>query len=417
MAEPSGCVIVGAGPSGACLALHLARQGVPVTLVETTLSPGGRFRGEALMPHGLEVLAAMELLPLPAPIPQRPLQGWRYVVNGHDWFRLSEPLESGVGHPCTLISQPALLQHLLSELEGFAHVSLLLEQSAETLLWQGDRIAGVRLNDGRELPARVVVAADGRGSRLRQQAGLALERLGHGFDLLWFQLQQADPGPLAGEFVTLIGPAGICSAFASASGTVQVGWVQPQGKQQGLDWAEQLAAQSPCDLAPWWRQQAETFQAPIRWRVQVGHARRWWRPGLLLLGDAAHPMSPVRAQGINLALRDAWVAGCELGTLLREQTPNTALDAALARIEAQRRPEISRLQRHQAAETVKGLLLLRQPQLRRLAAASAPWLGALVAQRWRHEQRPFRQGISTLTGLKGCGPAAVATRPRALPPQ
>ena len=408
-------MIVGAGPGGACLALHLARQGVPLTLVETMRSPGGRFRGEALMPHGLEVLAAMELLPMPAPIPQCPLQGWRYVVNGHDWFRLREPLESGGGRRCTLISQPALLQHLLRELQQFDHVALLQEQTAETLLWQGERIAGVRLNDGRELPARVVVAADGRSSRLRHQAGLALEQLGPGFELLWFQLQEADPGPLAGEFVTLIGPAGICSAFASASGSVQVGWVQPQGKHHRLDWAEQLAAQSPGDLAPWWRQQAEAFKTPNRLRVQVGHAQRWWQPGLLLLGDAAHPMSPVRAQGINLALRDAWVAGCELGPLLREQAPEPALDAALARIEAQRRPEISGLQRHQAAETAKGMLLLHQPQLRRLAAASAPWLGSLVARRWRHEQRPFRQGIGTPTGLNRS--AAAATAPRALPPQ
>ena len=387
------CVIVGAGPAGACLALLLARRGVAVTLVESRRTPGGRFRGEALMPHGLEVLAAMGLLPLPREIPQRPLLGWRYAVNGHDWFRLAEPLEPGGGRCCTLISQTEFLQHLLNELQTLAPASVRLEQSAEALLWDGDRVRGVRLGDGTELAARLVVAADGRGSRLRQQAGLELEHSGSDFELLWFQLPEADPSPLAGEFVTLIGEEGICSAFASARGSVQVGWVQPQRRREGAGWAERLAAQSPPDLAPWWRRQAGAFHTPNRLRVQVGHARRWWRPGLLLLGDAAHPMSPVRAQGINLALRDSWVAARELAPLLQGPESAQAMEDALCRIEQQRRPEISTLQRHQAAETAKGFLLQQQPQLRWLAASSAPWLSQLVARRWRHEQVPLRHGL------------------------
>jgi 2-polyprenyl-6-methoxyphenol hydroxylase-like FAD-dependent oxidoreductase len=349
------------------------------------------------MPHGLHVLDAMGLLPLPPVIPQQPLSGWRFAVNGHDWFRLSEPLEPAGTLRCTLISQPALLRHLLRHLEANAGVSLLQGNAAETLLWQGERVTGVRLSDGRALHAPLVVAADGRGSRLRQQADLALAQLGNSFELLWFLLPHADATPLAGEFITLIGPAGLCSAFPSAAGGVQVGWVQAPGVRTELDWGERLAAQSPADLAPWWREHGEGFGSPGRLRVQVGQARRWWQPGLLLLGDAAHPMSPVRAQGINVGLRDAWVAARELGPLLRQGPPtDPALAAALARIEAQRRPEITGLQRRQAAETAKGQLLMRQPPLRGLAAGTAAWLGPVLARRWRHEQAPFRQGITVL---------------------
>jgi len=134
-------------------------------------------------------------------------------------------------------------------------------------------------------------------------------------------------------------------------------------------------------------------------------AERWWRPGLLLLGDAAHPLSPVRAQGINLALRDAWVAGQELLPLLSRLTGqpwqpgpalNAALDTAFTRIEALRRPEVSRLQQLQAAETARGRLLLEQPWLRRLLVGSAPLMGPAIAARWRHDQQLLRHGVSPL---------------------
>jgi len=114
--------------------------------------------------------------------------------------------------------------------------------------------------------------------------------------------------------------------------------------------------------------------------VQVGMAETWWKPGLLLLGDAAHPMSPVRAQGINMALRDAWVAAQHLHDL--------------AAIEAARRPEIEQLQQLQAEETSRGELLRRQGGLRCLIAATAPWIGNALRSHWCHQQKPLRLGLT-----------------------
>lgn len=397
-------VIVGAGPAGASLALLLARRGLPVVLVEASSSPARQFRGEALMPHGLAALAAMDLLPLPAGIPQRPLAGWRVLLNGQELFRLDEPLEPAPGPSCTLISQPALLEHLLSQLRLQPRVRLLAGQRVQALLWQGERITGVRLADGQPLAAALVVAADGRGSLLRQQAAIPLRQTGSPFELLWFRLDTPEPDPLAGLFTTLVGPSGLFSAFAGAQGTVQVGWLQPpkhgNGPASAADGLERLAAQSPGDLAAWWRQQRGHLGAVSRLQVRVGHAERWWRPGLLLLGDAAHPMSPVRAQGINLALRDAWVAAQELGALAEQRAGaplnGAELDAALARIEQRRREEVTTLQALQEQEAQRGRLLLGQPALRRLLAAAAPWAGAAVAHRWRHDQRLLRQGVVPL---------------------
>jgi 2-polyprenyl-6-methoxyphenol hydroxylase-like FAD-dependent oxidoreductase len=410
-------VIVGAGPAGASLALCLARCGQPVTLVEA--SPlerlDRRFRGEALMPHGLAALEAMGLLPLPATVPQRPLAGWCFVLEQRELFRLAEPLESSpAAVPCTLISQPTLLRQWLQNLESLPAARVLLGVRASGLLWRSGRVRGVRLTDGRTLEAPLVVAADGRGSGLRQQAELTLRRAGSPIDLLWFRLDGHDPSPLAGCFTTVVGPTGLFSAFDSASGGVQLGWVVDRQHGKGdsrrsapeddsTPWAERFAALCPPPLAAWLRASADGLQEPVPLRVDVGQAERWWRPGLLLLGDAAHPMSPVRAQGINLALRDACTAAEELLAVLgpageTDESLDRALDGALARIEARRRPESETLQRLQAEETRRGTLLRRQGGLRRTLALAAPWLGPVVARRWRQQQTPLRLGITSLRG-------------------
>jgi 2-polyprenyl-6-methoxyphenol hydroxylase-like FAD-dependent oxidoreductase len=131
-------------------------------------------------------------------------------------------------------------------------------------------------------------------------------------------------------------------------------------------------------------------------------AERWWQPGLLLLGDAAHPMSPVRAQGINGALRDAAVAARQLIELAQPLAPGAspppaAIDARLAAIEAERRPEVSQLQILQAEELRRGELLRQAPALRCLLAATAPLLGGLIGRRWRSQQLQLRKGINRLT--------------------
>jgi 2-polyprenyl-6-methoxyphenol hydroxylase-like FAD-dependent oxidoreductase len=124
-------------------------------------------------------------------------------------------------------------------------------------------------------------------------------------------------------------------------------------------------------------------------------AGRWWKPGLLLLGDAAHPMSPVRAQGINMALRDAWVASQHLIPML--QSPGQLRqDSTLAAIEEARRSEIETLQSLQAQEARRGELLRHNALLRCALAISAPWIGGALGHHWSHLQKPLREGLATL---------------------
>jgi 2-polyprenyl-6-methoxyphenol hydroxylase-like FAD-dependent oxidoreductase len=123
--------------------------------------------------------------------------------------------------------------------------------------------------------------------------------------------------------------------------------------------------------------------------VPVGLAERWHQPGLLLLGDAAHPMSPVRAQGINMALRDSLVAA----SLLSQAEPEE-LDRAAAAVEQQRLPEIQRMHSLQSAEALQGQLVGHTPLLRALLAQGRVLLGPWAQRVWQARQTPLREGLA-----------------------
>ena len=408
-APASRVVIVGAGPAGATLALLLSRAGIGVTLVESNPSQRRSFRGEALMPSGLAALEQMALLPQLEGLPHRPLAGWRFVLNRRELFTAAEPLGGDPQRPCTLVNQPAFLDGVLREALATNHLEFLAQTTAKQLMWQAGRIAGVVLGDGGRLAADLVVACDGRSSRLRQESGLTLSTGSSPIDVLWFDLDgpkpetRPGPSPLQGHFTTVVGHQGVFSLFESATGGVQLGWVldasEPTPQRTPQEWIASFASQCPPDLANWLGQSGTGLQSPTRLSVQVGLAESWWKPGLLLLGDAAHPMSPVRAQGINMALRDAWVAS---QLLIPELQPTAQplgqpkLDSALAAIEHARRGEIETLQTLQAQEAQRGELLRHNALLRCGLAISAPWVGGALGHHWSQLQKPLRIGLANL---------------------
>ncbi|MFM7733921.1 MAG: FAD-dependent monooxygenase [Cyanobium sp.] len=401
-------VIAGAGPAGACLARLLARAGIPVCLVEASRRFDQQFRGQGLMPSGLEALAAMGLWPLPAGIPQRALRGWSFALDRRELFTVAEPM--GSARPCTLIEPGALLRHLRAELQHHPRVRLLEGCSIVGLEERQGAVCGVRLSDGRRLATDLVVACDGRDSKIRQRAALALEGGASPIDVLWFRLPQSACGEilawLGDRFVTLVGRDGSFALFGRADGGVQLGWVIGAGEAEPESWPQRWAALAPAPLAELLlRVPPRAVRGPVRLPVQVGLAPRWQRPGLLLLGDAAHPMSPVRAQGLNMALRDAVVAARHLVPLLASAVEprapgapalQAALTAALERIEAERLPELRAVQALQAEEARRGELLRHRHRLRALLAGTAPLSGPLLALRWRSAQRILRQGTVCL---------------------
>ncbi|NJL36014.1 MAG: monooxygenase [Leptolyngbyaceae cyanobacterium SM1_4_3] len=395
LTQKSQVIVVGAGPAGVTLALLLAKQGITVKLVEASRTFRRTFRGEGLMPSGLNALEQMNFSPILDRIPHRPLDAWKFLINGRLLFQVKEPIEPG-GKPCTLVSQPALLEALVKEAIALPNFELLQGTPVQELVWEGERVSGVRVGGDRRLTADLVIGTDGRNSLLRQKANLPLEQQSKNFDILWFKLADSPQFEAENVFYSVVQGQHAFGLFRSSEGNLQVGWAlrDKTSDWKQVNWAEQLASASPLWLANHFRTHADTLEHPVLLSVVVGHCPRWSVPGLLLLGDAAHPMSPIRAQGINMALRDVIVAANHLISPLR-QREQAAIDGAIAQVQEERSPEILRVQQLQAEEATQADKLGNSALLR-WGVSHTPLLKYPVRWSWLKRQRQLRQGIAPI---------------------
>ena len=343
-------MVVGAGPAGAAVALLLARCGVDVRLVERERSFERVFRGEALMPLGIDALFEMRLGGALEAVPTRTVESWDIWIDGEEVFVIPEAAEELGERAMRVVSQPALLEFVVEEASRYPSFSFERGTRVRGLVRdKGNRVIGVELETGggqEEARADLVIGCDGRGSIVRTRAGLALELLPEQYDVLWFKLPA--PERLREGCSIMIAVAAkqhpaLC--YTSWDGRLQYGLVMPKGglmELRGEDWVGRAARSAPPWLAEHLVTHRDEIEGPTRLNVFVGRAPEWAAPGVLLLGDAAHPMSPVRAQGINLALRDAVVAVNHLVPVHREDGEPGALDAACSAVQAEREPEIAR---------------------------------------------------------------------------
>ncbi|HEY9598817.1 MAG TPA: FAD-dependent monooxygenase [Cyanophyceae cyanobacterium] len=391
-------VIVGAGPTGATLALLLVKRGIAVKLIEASRNFRRVFRGEGLMPSGLDALEQMELSSVLESIPHRPLDGWEVLIENRFLFRVDEPIEPG-GKPCTLVSQPAFLEAVIDEANAYPNFEFIQGSPVQDLLWNERRVSGVKLGDDRSISANLVIGADGRNSVIRLRANIPLEQQSGTFDVLWFKLADSPRFESENIFYSIVRDRNTFGLFHSSEGDLQIGWALHEDapiEWKQVDWSVVLAEASPPWLAEHFRTHAESIEQPVLLSVVVGRCPRWYLPGLLLLGDAVHPMSPIRAQGINMALRDVMVAANHLVPLLREGATNAAIDAVFPQIQAEREPEIIRAQQLQRQEAAQAELLRKNSLLRWGASQFAPLLGKGVRHSWLSRQRQLRQGVTQI---------------------
>ncbi|MEZ2249872.1 MAG: FAD-dependent monooxygenase [Microcoleus sp.] len=389
-------VIVGAGPTGATLALLLVKRGISVTLVEAAKDCYRVFRGEGLMPSGLDAIAQMGLSSMLPSVPHRKIDGWEFIVGDRLLFRVDEPM--GSNQPCTLVSQPPLLEALIAAAQLHPEFELIQGVPVKDLIYSNDRISGVKLADGREISAALVIGTDGRNSVVRQRAGLELVKQQKSIDVLWFKLA-AHPRFVADNvFYSILNDGSAFSVFHGAEdGKLHLAWVlsaEDKTDRKHTDWAETFASRSPLWMAEHFRNCKDTIESPQRLSVVVGRCPRWHQPGILLLGDAAHPMSPVRAQGINMGFRDVIVAANHLVPLLKAGANDEDIDLALSQIQAEREPEIRRAQQLQAQEAWKGEQLRNNGFVRLLMMQLAPFLSERIKQFWVKGQYELRQGVT-----------------------
>ena len=342
-------VVVGGGPAGALLAYLLASRAVSVTLVERQTDFAREFRGEGLAPGGQKMFQEAGLwepfLALPHTLfdraalyfKKRPLAAFR--LDWHD--RL----------PPRFVFQPAMLEMLIAHASAYPAFRFRRGVRVVGPVVDDDRVVGVDLmtDAGTErVPANYVFASDGRFSAMRKAVGLDQPRTPERFDVVWFKLPM--PAFYTGQPVTIRGYFGgghFGLFIPSYDGRLQVGWVIPKGsyhvlRARGITaWIEEIARQVSDDMAAHLRAQSAAVTHPFLLDVVCDCYQRWSRPGLVLLGDAAHPMSPVGAQGINVALRDAVVAANHFVPVLHKADAAAELDAAAEAFYNERIKEVS----------------------------------------------------------------------------
>lgn len=398
-------VIVGAGPAGATLALLLAQRGIEVSLLERRRDFAREFRGEVLMPSGREALEQMGLGALLGEVPTYAAQEFAVFLDGK--IVLGGPLnaEDFGGRPPLAVSQPAFLQGVIDigrQISGFEFLSGI---AVKSLVRDGPRIAGVVVRDPlagggeRTLAADLVVGADGRNSIVRRQMGLAARSMSPPMDVVWCKL----PCPkgwtglraFAGRGHLLIG-------YRTWDDALQLGWVIAKGtfgalRSKGIrDWIDTMANHVPPDLASHLRRHREGITRPFLLDVVSDRVDSWYRPGALVIGDAAHAMSPVGGQGINIALRDAIVAANHLVPALSEHAHYVGVESALGRVEAERLTEVARIQRLQALPPTVVMSRAKYGSLVRRTAALAANVG-LVRRVLASAASDFLYGVTKVS--------------------
>jgi 2-polyprenyl-6-methoxyphenol hydroxylase-like FAD-dependent oxidoreductase len=392
--------IVGSGPAGATLAYLLAKHGVEVTLIEAASSFERVFRGEGLMPSGLYALEQLGLMHLMHQLPYRQIHAWEFVVDGRTVLHVNEPEALGRYRP-TIISQPAFLQAVVVQAQAFPTFRF-IHGTVHALMQDNERVSGVVVRQADQeiqISATVVIGADGRGSTVRRLAGLSLQKLDYDADVLWLRLPVPLPDSNRGTFYGFICGSESLGAYTSWDDSVQFAYLVPRGQQidGNIDWTNRLAEIAPAWMADHIRTHASTLEAPIPLKVVFGRCPQWFRPGVLLLGDAAHPMAPIRAQGINLAFRDVIVAANHLLPLLSSNAAPKKFDQAMQAIQAEREPEIVRCQSLQQSEQHLATRLCQSSLLRGVLTQMSPIVRPLIEKRWLARQKHLRFGLKPIT--------------------
>lgn len=374
-------IVIGAGPAGMMLAYLLAGNGVPVTVLERHPDFHREFRGEILQPS---VAGALEELGLLAPLVD---SGIAVPEAGLSTYQGDRPLGSlGTGRQQVLaVSQPRFLEFLDGRCRRHPHYQLALGTTVKGLLQEGGKVLGVQTPDG-PIEGELVVACNGRNNPLRKTVGLCARTLEDPMSVLWIRLDGRAHRELLEEGLTLnFVPGGMLVAYPTTGDRLQLGWTGREDLMPLLrDPAElrkRLLSLAPRRFHGLVGQLDEQTERQIL-KVHLDRLDRWHVPGLLFLGDAAHTMSPMGGQGVNLAIRDSIVAANHLIAAIQAGSPLD--DAVCQRIEDERRPEIETMQAFQVQSSK--LMFDAPPWVRAMLFTAIPWLNRLGARQGRHVQ-------------------------------
>lgn len=369
-------VIVGAGPGGLIAGLLLARSGVHVAIFEAGPSFERAYRGETITPGTQQIFDDLGLLERVWALGGGDPAGISLTVRGRTY---EIDLVDDPAKRIRQVPQPPLLTLLANEARA-AGASLEMGTRVRGIVRdERSRISGITLSNDRNpetIGSRVVIAADGRFSVVRRDAGIALRTTSVPFDLLWMS------GTGSGKRVhVIVDENEAFVAFPTTAHGAQIGWLIPKGtygpiRAHGLDWIRSRVQRALAHAPTPMQATIERFDDLALLPTVSESAEQWTVPGMLLIGDAAHPMSPVGGQGINVAIADAVVTARRLATLVREGAEDARIDAALLAVERERAGPVERIGRQQ--NLIPGLIKRFGPE--RTLAMLGPLAKALVGK-------------------------------------
>jgi 2-polyprenyl-6-methoxyphenol hydroxylase-like FAD-dependent oxidoreductase len=304
------CCIAGCGPAGAILGLLLARAGLSVVVLEKHADFLRDFRGDTLHPSTLEILDDLGLA-------DRFLQELPHSEVSELQFRLPDGTVMQQDFRAipsrfkfvAFVPQWDFLEFVTREARRYPNFTLLTEAEVTDLLTDDERVVGVRYRTPTgvdEVHAELTVGCDGRTSRVREAAGLLLTETSPPMDVLWFRLSRR---PTDSQSVALRLQPGHFFALINRQEYWQIAYVIPKGayaqvRAAGPEAFRRSIAEGEPELADRVDEIRDWEQVKLL-TVRADRLRRWYRPGLLCIGDAAHAMSPIAGVGINVAIQDA----------------------------------------------------------------------------------------------------------------
>jgi 2-polyprenyl-6-methoxyphenol hydroxylase-like FAD-dependent oxidoreductase len=342
------CCIAGGGPAGMMLGFLLARAGVHVVVLEKHADFYRDFRGDTVHPSTLEVMVELGLIDKFLQLPLQKVETLSAQI-GADHVELVDFRH--LPTHCKFIAltpQWNFLNFLAQHGKRYPTFDLRMQAEATDLIEENGRVVGLiaKTPDGTiAIRADLVVGCDGRHSTVRQKAGFESEDYGAPMDVLWFRLSHKD-GDSADTFGHI--EAGKMMIMLDRGDYWQCAYVIPKGgiervKAEGLDAFRARIV----DMSPFVSDRVEELKS---WddiqllSVTVDRLKKWWRPGLICIGDAAHAMSPIGGVGINMAVQDAVAAANRLAEPLRSER---LTDRDLQAVEERRTPPMRFTQRLQ----------------------------------------------------------------------
>ena len=303
------CCIVGGGPAGMMLGYLLGRAGIETVVLEKHADFFRDFRGDTVHPSTLQVMDELGLIDGFLKVPHQRLQKLEGRF-GDENVRVADLSRLNVKYPfIAMMPQWDFLNFLRESGGRFPSFKVMMNTNATDLVWSGDTVVGVNADTPEgpvEIRAGLTIACDGRHSVMRERARLDVEEIGAPMDVLWFRagrrpnetenlFARVQTGKMLVTFDR--GDYWQC-AYLIAKGQYDV--VKARGLDAFRNDVTGMAAVLSAGMSD-----VKTWDDVKLLTVAINRLKRWTRPGLLCIGDAAHAMSPVGGVGVNIAIQDA----------------------------------------------------------------------------------------------------------------